>query len=93
MSGLKGLVNGHSSEGQGERGGGGERLVHGMKHVDIEIRLTTGVRSRQRRTAATDKTGTPAINGWDLISTISTASFLVVSLNTACYRDILVGIR
>ena len=23
-----------------------ERLVHGMKHVDIEIWLTTGVRSR-----------------------------------------------
>ena len=40
MSSLKNLGNGHSSEGQEER------LVHGMKHVDIEIWLTTGVRSR-----------------------------------------------
>jgi len=39
---MEDLINGHSSKGQGEKG----RLVHGMKHVDIEIWLTTDVHSR-----------------------------------------------
>lgn len=37
------LFEQRTEEGGRERGG---RVVHGMKHVDIEIRLATSVRSR-----------------------------------------------